>query len=78
MNLHLNAKHVYGADGAMPPMVAHPCTDRICMRRGWRWLALASLLCATALRPEAAMAQVVVLSNASLFEGNAGTRVLQT
>ena len=78
MNLHLNAKHVYGADGAMPPMVAHPCTDRICMRRGWRWLALASLLCATALRPEAAMAQVVVLSNASLFEGNAGTRVLQS
>ena len=62
MNLNPNAKNVYGAYSsyssyssyiAMPPTVAHPRTDRIRMRRGWRWLALASLLCATALRPEA-------------------------
>ena len=76
MNTDPNAKHAYGAQSNLPPMMAHPCTDRFRMRRGWRWLALASLLCATALRPEAAMAQVVVLSDASLFEGNAGTRVL--
>ena len=83
MNLNPNAKNVYGAYSsyssyiAMPPTVAHPRTDRIRMRRSWRWLALASLLCAAALRPEAAMAQTVALSRASIFEGNAGTRVLK-
>jgi len=91
MKLHPNAKHAHGANSAnnaniansansahcaMPPMVAHPGTDRVRRHRGWRWLALASLLCVAALRPEAAMAQVVVLSSASIFEGNAGTRVL--
>ena len=53
LNLNPNAKNVDDAYGsysaysayssytAMPPTVAHPRTDRIRMRRGWRWLALA-------------------------------------